>query len=163
MWIVSRRPPWRLIGILEKLDQVLYPLERVLRRHACLLKNIFMFEEIENYSPASNFFGWVLYLIFLGQSSNFISALKVSVNCKQVQLVNCHMFSFVGKHCLFLLLGLTGRVEALAICSSGYLWCDPCWTKAALGGLYWAHLGYHTFNVSIDCELSFTSWELLTQ
>lgn len=63
------------------------------------------------------------------------------------------LFISYGNHWSFLLLGLTGRVETLAICSSDYLWCDPCRTKASLGGLCGAHLGNHTLNVSICYQL----------
>ncbi|CAL5393349.1 unnamed protein product [Camellia sinensis] len=41
---------------------------------------------------------------------------------------------------------LTGRVEALAICSSHYLRCGPCGTEASLGRLRRAHLGDNPLN-----------------
>lgn len=42
-----------------------------------------------------------------------------------------------------------GWMEALAICSSYYLWCYPSRTKASLGGLCGTYLGDDTLNVSI--------------
>lgn len=46
-----------------------------------------------------------------------------------------------------------GRVEALAICPSCYLWCDPRRTKALMGGLCRVNLGDYTLNVSFGYSL----------
>lgn len=43
----------------------------------------------------------------------------------------------------------SGWMEALAFCTSDYLRCDPCRTKASLGWLRGTHLGHNTVNVSI--------------
>lgn len=57
----------------------------------------------------------------------------------------------------FIVICLTGGMEALAFCSFDHLWCGPHRAKASLGGLRGAHLGYHTIHVSC----STTSYKLL--
>lgn len=47
----------------------------------------------------------------------------------------------------------TGRVEAMAIRPSHYLWCDPSGAKTSLGGLCRACLGDNTFHVRVYLDL----------
>jgi hypothetical protein len=55
---------------------------------------------------------------------------------------------------LFNVVYCAGRMEALAICSSYYIWCGSCGTKTPLGGLCRTHLGDHTVHVSSILFLS---------